>query len=150
MAVCSNDNDSDGYAPTTTGGCPVVLDCDDFSATVSPNDYETVGDDQDQDCDGLDLLRRWYQDDIFAPTVWNDVGTVTRANNTIKVGAAGAAASSSYRDLSINRVYGGTGVMLDIEAGTGSCALKLTTAPYGAATPTTTHLSSTLPTSGTT
>ena len=133
LAVCSNDVDNDLYAPETTAGCPVVLDCDDDDPNINPNEFEIVGDGVDQNCDGSDLLRRWHTENLFPTESWTDTGLVTRDGDSIKVGSASSANSArSTLNLTIPRVYGGTGVMVEVVDGTGVCELKLTTAPYGA------------------
>lgn len=48
--VVGTDADGDGYASIETGG----EDCDDFNPDVYPGASDTVGDDRDQNCDGID------------------------------------------------------------------------------------------------
>ena len=50
VPVEGTDADGDGFASTETGG----EDCDDFNPDVYPGAADSVGDDKDQNCDGLD------------------------------------------------------------------------------------------------
>jgi len=47
---CLSDFDDDDYAPTDQGG----QDCDDTDANIYPSAIDMVGDNVDQDCDGID------------------------------------------------------------------------------------------------
>ena len=49
-SACLSDQDGDGYAPENQGG----LDCNDLNVALTPSSTDIVGDNIDQNCDGID------------------------------------------------------------------------------------------------
>ncbi|MEL6347013.1 MAG: MopE-related protein, partial [Myxococcota bacterium] len=91
--ICYLDADNDGYRPdetaTTTStdvDCTdageaslsaAATDCDDADATISPDADEVIGDEVDQDCDGLELCYLDSDDDGYVAL---DLGTVSSSD----------------------------------------------------------------------
>lgn len=117
------DGDGDLYDDTAP-----PVDCDDGNPAVHPNAFELVDNGVDDDCFGGDVLRRFFADTRFAAPAWNDTGMVLAGPDTVKVGGPGAGRIA--RTLSAGRPFGGTAVIVDVQAATVSpCDLLLS---YGA------------------
>lgn len=140
-AICTHDLDGDGYGSPVGGpSCPAIPDCDEGRPLVNPGVFEDIGTSADDNCNQRSGILPLWMEARFAPLVWVDVGTVTRAAgntffDTVKVGTPTGGAASTTRTLAGVPLNVSVAVAAKVSGniGTGTpCAIRLgTTAPGG-------------------
>ena len=103
--LCYPDADNDGYRPPSAGtvvspnlscgdsyeaiASDPATDCNDLSSFVYPGASETVGDDIDQDCDGVDSCYLDFDNDGFGTGSPIDGGSLSCVNDSQRAAVAG-------------------------------------------------------------